>query len=375
MAMKMWSLFRQDKIQELLKNSFAKKSTLTLWQHSTQQMFQLKGSLTSVGEDNCEVVLTEKWEEGQINPTEALYFHCDEVGFIFKREKFTFDTGELSFKTPSELMIGERRRIQRFTFRYQDFKSVSFETRNPGEDGEEIIKANFNLVDLSTAGLAFVGAAKDINRFSEGEILYITHITDQVIENACKAQVISVEDFEAKKGLKDRGSVNDQRRVGVEFKEALESVSIKSVQSIVNRTQKRTRGLEIDGFNGLNDIEQLRIVKKVGEENPVLANHLLENIETLDRLKYLTSEMKQRFWLEVNQDVLAAALRLSSKELIYDLLNDVTDRMREEFLYKLDVPKSPSAIDKAQRQICDFIHQKEKEGLFVLSPESFVKYV
>lgn len=371
MAMKMWSLFRQDKIQELLKSSFEKKSPLTIWQHSTQQMFQLKGVLTSVGDDNCEVVLTEKWEQGQVVNTEPIYFHSDDVGFIFKREKFIFDTGEFSFKTPSELMIGERRRIERFTFRYQDFKSVSFEIRN----AEEVEKANYNLVDLSTAGLAFVGPAKDLNRFSEGDVLYVTHITDQVLENPCKAEVMSIEDFEPKRGLKERTNVNEQRRVGLEFKEALESVSIKSVQSLVNRTQKRTRGLEVNGFNGLNDTEQLRIVKKVGEENPVLANHLLENIENLDRLKFLTSEMKQKFWLEVNQDVLAAALRLSSKELIYDLLNDVTDRMREEFLYKLDIPKSPTAIDKAQTQIIEFIHQKEKEGTFVLSPESFVKYV
>lgn len=342
-----------------------------MWQHSTQQMFQLKGKLIEVNSDNCELVLIEKWEQGQVNMNEAVYFHCEDAGFIFKREKFTFDTGEFSFKTPSELMIGEKRRIQRFTFRYQDFKSVSFETR----EGDEVKKANYNLVDLSTAGLAFVGAAKDIDSFSEGDVIYITHITDQIMEQACKARVVSVGDFESSSGLKERGGVNDQRRVGVEFKEALESVSIKSVQSVVNRTQKRTRGLEIEGFNGLNDTEQLRIVKKIGEENPVLASHLMENIENLDRLKFLTSEMKQKFWLEVNQDVLAAALRLSSKELIYDLLNDVTDRMREEFLYKLDMPKSPSAIDKAQRQICDFIHQKEKQGIYVLSPESFVKYV
>ncbi|MCR9206574.1 MAG: hypothetical protein NXH75_18465, partial [Halobacteriovoraceae bacterium] len=158
-------------------------------------------------------------------------------------------------------------------------------------------------------------------------------------------------------------------------KEAIESVSYKSVKSIVERTQKRTRGLEVQGFNGVSDTDQVRIIKKIGEENPVLANQLLEHCENLDRLRYLTNEMKQKFWLEVNQDILAAALRLSTKELIYDLLGDVSERIREEFLYKLDIAKSPSAIEKAQKQICDFVHLKEREGVFVLSPKSFVKYV
>lgn len=371
MAMKMWSLFKADKIFQILKESFDGKSTLTLWQHSTQQMFQLKGELVSLGENNCDIALTEKWEEGQINKEEALYIHCPVKGYIFKREKFAFDTGEISFKTPSEVMIPERRRIERFKFRYQDFKSVSFEVRRE----DELEKFNLNLIDLSTAGLSLVATAEAVNKFIVGQNIFITHITDQQLNEACTAVVSSISKFGQVEGLKERTNNLENMRVGVEFKIAMESVSFKSVQSLVNRTQKRTRGLEVDGFNGLNDTEQLRVIKKVGEENPVLASHLLENVENLDRLRYLTSGMKQKFWLEVNQDFLAAALRLSSKELIYDLLNDVTDRMREEFLYKLDTPKSPSAIDKAQRTICDFIHQKEKEGVFVLSAQSFVKYV
>ncbi len=371
MGMKMWSLFKVDRISQLLKSAYEAKSPLTLWQHSTQQLFQLKGNLTNLTENNCELVLIEKWEAGQIDMNEAIYVHCPVNGFIFKREKFTFDTGEISFKTPSELMLQERRRIERFKFRYQDFKSLSFEVRNE----EETQKYNCNLIDLSTAGLSFVASAEDVNKFTVGEKVLITHITDQKLEEDCQAIVNSISKFGQVEGLKERSNNLESMRVGLEFKVAMESVSFKSVQSLVNRTQKRTRGLEVDGFNGLNDTEQLRVIKKVGEENPVLAGHLYENVETLDRLRYLTGEMKQKFWLEVNQDILAAALRLSSKELIYDLLNDVTDTMRKEFLYKLDCPKSPSAIDKAQRTICDFIHKKEKEGIFVLSAQSFTKYV
>ncbi len=79
--------------------------------------------------------------------------------------------------------------------------------------------------------------------------------------------------------------------------------------------------------------------------------------------------------MEVNKDLLAAALRLSSKELIYDLLVEVTDTMREEFLFKLDQPKSTSAVNKAQDEVVKFIQAKEKAGELVLDPTAFEQYV
>lgn len=374
MNLKMWSLFNFQEIFTSLKKIKSSDSKLTLWQHSTQHLFQFEGKFTQVSEDRCIILFTKKWEAGSLKTDEAIYVHCPGLDIIFKRETFNFDTGELTFKTPSELMLREKRRIERFRFRYQDFKNVSFELDKTNEKGEPI-KRNYNLIDLSTAGLGFVGPAEEIQELEVGDKIFVTHITDQSIETKCEANVCSVEQYQVKLGSRERTNVHEVYRVGVEFKEAIESVSFKSVKSIVERTQKRTKGLEIDGFNGLSDTEQTRVIKKVGEENPVLANQISEHCENLDRLRYLTSEMKQKFWLEVNQDLLATALRLTTKELIYDLLIDVSDRMREEFLYKLDSPKSPSAIEKAQRTIVDWVFQKEKEGVFVLSPQSFVQYV
>lgn len=367
----MWSLFDGNKIREILKESLEKGSNLTLWQHSTQQMFQLEGRFIEAADDLCTLNLTKKWEEGSINIEEALYIHITDRDIIFKREKFKFDTGEISFKTPSELMVRERRRIQRFRFKYQDFKSVSFSYK--GEDGDEVL--NLGLIDLSIAGLSFVGTQEKVNRFTRGHEISIKHITDQELPEPIKGKVVSSEDFYLQEGLRERTNNNTLIRIGVEFDEAIDEVSFQSVQSLVKRTQRRTKGLEVEGFNGLSESEQMRTIKKVGEENPVLANHLLDNVESLDRLRYLTSEMKQTFWMQVNHKILAAALRLSSKELIYDLLSDVTDNMREEFLIELNIPKAPSAIEKAQDMVCDFISQKEREGRFVLSATSFVKYV
>ena len=65
----------------------------------------------------------------------------------------------------------------------------------------------------------------------------------------------------------------------------------------------------------------------------------------------------------------------SSKELIYDLLIEVTENIRNEFLDKLALEKPGSAISKAQDEVMKFVREKEGKGEFVLSPNSFETYV
>ena len=72
---------------------------------------------------------------------------------------------------------------------------------------------------------------------------------------------------------------------------------------------------------------------------------------------------------------MAIALRLSSKELIYDLFSEVTERMQEEFLEKLQNEKPASAVCKAQDEIVKVMREKEKNGEIVLDPRAFVTYV
>ena len=371
----MWSLFDRLKIIRFLSKINEGELGLTLWQHSTQQSFQITGKFAEVGEDNCKIEVDDSEMLSNLIKEEAIYIHCEKVDVIFKREAFVWEKSILQFKTPSELMVKEKRRIERFRFRYQDFKNVSLEYTDPITN--ETKKNSFGLLDLSTAGLSFVGAGSELENFCDGQRVLISRITDQELEEFCEAYIVSIGEFLEvdKDSSKQKMDGHNLVRVGLEFQVAIESVSFKSVQSVVERSQKRTAGLEVEGFNGLKESEQMRLIRKLGEDDPKLAGILFEKCEDLDRLKYLTAEMKMVFWKEVNQDLLATALRLSGKELIYDLLSEVTESMREEFLEKLNIPKSPSAIEKAQTAICDFIHAKEKQGTFVLSAQSFVKYV
>lgn len=377
MALQMWSLFHFNEILDHLNRALVDQTPVTIWQSSSQHLYQLKGSFLQVDEKKCCVVVEDS--EFELIEGEGLYFHCEGRDIIFKRDKYNFNKNEISFKTPSELMLKEKRRISRFTFKYQDFKDVTFSFPLPETDdiGEEALRTvSFTLTDLSIAGLACIGEKKQVESLKEGSVVYINQVSDQDLETKpLKGVIRSFRDYDLKEGVHSGGLDVKNVRVGLEFDKVIDEIQYESVQSIIKRTQKKMKGLDIDGFNGLNETELLRVIKKAGEENPVLAKEIIEQSENIDRLRYLTPEMKSTFWTEVNKDILAQALRVASKELIFTLLSDVTDNIRKEFLEELDRPKSLSVISKAQRKICEFIHQREREGRFVLSAKSYVKYV
>ena len=370
--MKMFSTFDQKAIKDTLKKIQENQYEWTLWQTSTQGRHQHTAVIEEVAEDITKLTFLES-NQDVINENEPIFGHCPKLDVIFKRERFNLEGKGLNFKTPTELKMKERRRIERYYYKYQDFKNVSF--RVPINETEELKPMSFTLMDLSTAGLGFVAPYSEVLGLVAGAEVLITHITDQELPENHKSKIAYIERFLLPEGLKDRTNTAELMKVGIEFTESLESVTYKSISSIVQKRQQKMKGLDCEGFNGLQEEEQLRIIQKVGEENKVLASNLIDRIEELDRLRYMTNQMKQIFWVEVNKDKLAAALRLSSKELIFDLLNEVTENMRDEFLEKLDQARAPSAINKAQDEICNFIREKEKAGEFVLDPKAFTQYV
>ena len=85
--------------------------------------------------------------------------------------------------------------------------------------------------------------------------------------------------------------------------------------------------------------------------------------------------MKSDFLKMMNHDLLAVALRLSNKELIFELFSEVTKTMQNEFLEKLGTEKPASAICKTQDEIIKEIKALERNGTIVLDPNSFTTYV
>ena len=365
--MKLWSCYNVDFIEKKFQDLQAKKSLISIWQlEHNQKQASFQAYIETFNAESCTMVVPDDQKSGykQLSFNQPLFFHYEKEDIIFKRDIFTLNNKEIKFKMPAEVKFRERRSTERFSYRYQDFKNISFKVET------EIKPLSYILTDVSLKGASFVIPSEHRNKVNQGDEVSITGITDQEFEGGLSAKVITVTPF-----FIPREADSQLLRVGIEFSDELDELIYKSIGSVVEKKKSKIKGLITDKFNGLNDEDYQRVIQKISQENKQLAANIQDNVEEIDRLRYLTPEMKVDFLMEVNHDVLAAAMRLSSKEMIMELLSEVTDNMREEFLEKLDVAKPASAINKAQDQIVKLIKDKEKAGELVLDPQSFVKFV
>ncbi|OUR99790.1 hypothetical protein A9Q84_01820 [Halobacteriovorax marinus] len=370
--MKMWSTYRKDIILEKLQIICDKKEDVTIWQNRAEEKIKFHGRIVEVNPSNTILELDSSYKKAEYPLTKDLtvFVHYAKGDALFKKEAFKTEGLKLIFKTPVELMMKERRVIERFTFKYQDFKNVSFKTAGAANDQKNVLHRSCILKDLSVEGLGLVIHEEEMLSLSVGDSVYITAITDQKIESGHLGEIRYITPYNV--------SVEQDSnlfKIGIKFTAALDSVTYRSISSVVEKKQTKMKGINVSTFNGLTELDQEKILRKISEDNVPLANNIKEQIEVIDRLRYLTTGMKQKFLLEVNLDLLAAALRIASKELIFDLMTEVTETMREEFLYKLDQAKPPSAINKAQDEIVKYMRDKERAGELVLDPVAFDTYV
>ena len=364
--MKFWSSFDPDYIQEKLAEILDAKKRLSLWQSDEDEREKFDAQLVEIGQNTCKISLKAyNSSYGTINVQKPLYIHEESEDCLFRKDIYQLSGDFIKFKTPLEVRFRDKRVTQRFYYKYQDYKNVTFY-----REGEEDDRHSYILTDISTAGLSFVMPQKDRWTLHKGNELILISLTDQNIPDGHKAEVVYVTPFHL-----PREPGTSLIQVGLKFTDALDAISYRSIGNVIKKKQEKVKGLDTDKFNGLNPDQFEQKIIQIHNKNKQLAMNIKERVEDLDRLRYLTTEMKREFLLAVNHDLLAAALRLSSKELILDLLSEVTDSMREEFLEKLDIQKPASAINKAQDEICKVIHQKEKSGELVLDPMSFVKMV
>lgn len=365
--MKLWSSFEQDYILKKLTQMCEDGAVFTFWQSNDDMREEYKAVFSSVTSEKCTIRLSKESLPyyTRIAPLSPIFFHYPAGDMIFKKDIFKLEDGGVSFKTPSEIRLRDRRSVERFSYKYPDYKNISYTIGDETEIQHDII------IDISLRGLAFVIDAKRKAKYEVGNTVFITSITDQELPQRHQAKVASVNRYH----LAGEGLQNHLLRIGLEFTQTLESITYDSIGSLVKKRENKLKGLDTKLFNGLNPDDFQKQLAKIHEKNPQLAINISEAVEDIDRLRYMTIDMKREFFLEFSIDLMSCALRMSSKELINDLLSEITDGVREEFLLKYDQPKPASAISKAQDELRKYINEKERSGSFVLSPKSFVKYV
>ena len=364
--MQYWKTHQKDLILKELTLAFKQNVHFTIWQQQEGHRHSYLAKFSEVSRKNCHIKIIEPTPE-YFNPDAPFYAHLKQQDILFKRENYHYYMGGLDFAMPGEIQIFEKRKHRRFSYLYQDHKNITFESTHKNENNDPLFTTSSVLVDISTQGAGMVVNASVVGDLAVDQSLYLRNLTDQELPEPFKVKVVYIEPYKYKQ--------DKLFKVGIIFDDQLDSISYKSISSIIEIKQKKIDGLNPKRYCGLDNEEQLKIINQVEINNKVLANNIKDNIEYLDQLRYMTTQMKVGFLKQINQDLLAVALRLSSKELVYELFSEVTVNMQDEFLDKLERERPASAVCKAQDEIIAEIRQMVSSGEVVLDPKAFVTYV
>ena len=364
--MKYWRTYQKDLILSYLTSAANNGEEVTVWQQYGDEPRQFKGRLRKVSRELCQLKLQKS--SVTIDKSREFFVHLPVHQVIFKKEKFTYDPGLFEFTLPSDIQILEKREIKRYYYQYQDHKNITFHSEEiDPQTMKPLFMSSSVLIDISTNGAGMVIPKKTKDNIRLGQTLLLTNITDQKLPSPFKVIVKYIEPY--------AGKDDGRHKIGILFADELDSISYKSISSIVKIKQTKIKGLSENQYCGLGYQDQLRLLSRIENGNPVLASNIKDNLEYLDSLRYLTLQMKVELLQSINHDLLAIALRLSSKELIFDLFSEVTQTMQNEFLDKLQPERSASGVCKAQEEIIQFIREKEGRGEIVLDPLAFTTYV
>lgn len=368
--MRYWRTYRKTLIQDLLNAAKERGCKFIMWQQygSNRKVYNVSLDFLAKNEVAFSVDKNSLAKTGAVNPDQPVYFHVKDMDIIFKKAQYNYFGAKLKSTPPNELQVYEKRRGRRFYYKYQDHKNITFESAARREDGSPEFTLSCVLVDISTSGAGMAVSRKGKDRMHEGMELNLMNLTDQKLPEPFSTRVKYIQRY----SFKDDP---DLYKVGLEFADELDSVSYKSINSVIEKKAKRVEGLDRERFCGLDLEEQYKLIGQIEVNNKALANNIKDANDYLDRLRYMTTKMKIEFLQSVSHELLATALRLSSKELIYDLFIELTVNIREDFLEKLGREKPPSAINKAQDEIISFLRKKEATGEFVLDPSAFDTYV
>ncbi|MBC76696.1 MAG: hypothetical protein CME64_11840 [Halobacteriovoraceae bacterium] len=368
--MRYWKTYQKPLIHELLTTAKDSECDFILWQQygSSRKIYDIELRELDPSRMQFFIKNSSLKKYGDLMADKPVYFHVKSIDIIFKKDKYKFYGNIFDSTQPNELQVYEKRKHQRFYYKYQDHKNITFESTTKKENGEPEFLLSCVLVDISISGASMVINMQSKHRLTEGMDLNLMNLTDQALPEPLKTKVVYMERY--------KGAPDDILfKVGLKFSSELDTVSYKSINSVIEKKATRVKGLDPERYCGLDPEDQYRIINNIEVKNKILANNLRDSIEYLDRLRYMTTQMKIELLQDLSHDLLATALRLSSKELIYDLFIELSENVRVEFLERLEREKPPTAISKAQNEIIKYLKQKEASGELVLDPRAFTTYV
>jgi hypothetical protein len=366
----------RPEIHIFFQNLLDKKEMITIWQVIGGERRIYEALLKQIQDNKIIFELSSLSKNPGEIPTskKAIYVHGDYQDFLFKRDNFSLSNNLLTTTIPPILKLIERRKHKRHQFKYQNQHSIDFMPKGDLKRDElERSTTNTTLIDLSTEGCSFVVSATDVVRFPMGESFVITRIGGKDLdldENAVVMQTVYYELYEEDK-------VNERKlfRVGGKFESPMPSISLTNYRNDLAVTNKLKEKYNISSFCGYSFEEQEKIVHDIFLRDEEMGSILKSNLESLQKLVYMTPTMKKEFLSFFPVSDLASSMRMCQEETVLKFLDGLTESLIEDFLHVLNEPKPVKMILKAQEEICEEINARLRTGALVLDERSFNKEV
>ena len=355
--MQKWTTFRSDIIQSFL-TDLIDQSGVIVWQQMGEKRLVCSAKFKNVAKSSCDIELSPSdLNNNTFNLDTPIFVHAKMRDIVFKQQIGTLNDHNLTMELPQEILVGERRSSERFPYKVYDQKEVAFfyEPENKSIRGI--------LSNISQGGAAFLIEKKQHEMIENSTELFLSELIGNKFESPYRTEVRHVSSVSI--------DAVEYWKVGVQFKDGEHAI----ITDEIKQKAKKVEGLSSEVFCGLSDEEQTEKLNKIRSENEQLAKNIEKNLIELDRMRYLTDQMKSELLGSIDLDLLACALRLSNKELVYDLFYDSKKYMQEEFMDKLAVAKPASAVCKAQDSVVKFLKQKQNDGEFKMDPKNVTAYV
>lgn len=371
-----------------------------MWQEREDGRKQfISGYLREVNEDKVAIGLL----QDEKNPTEIkkgiiikLNVTGNYANFYFQGRLNFLSTSNLVINVPNKIRLQNKKKKNNFFYENSEDNLVTYKLLNQ-KKGKKTYKVQ--IISLTPSKLTFYSDEMGGGKLDVGEEILITSLSKHKIP---KFQVGKVKYICYFGNYSQEGNVRRPARVMVKL---IPSISnLETLKLFVAKEEKRfgmeeiewiqkqngtfvpkketnnenafEYGYKQDGFfYGYEVKEQAAVLHEISLRDERLSLALRENCDYLESLVFLTTNMRQELFRDVDVAVIAFAFRLSTRFLISEMMGTLSKNLKSELLYNLREKKTATAVLKSQKEVIRYVRQREAVGSFVLDHASYNKKV
>ena len=123
--MRYWKTYQKPLIHELLTTAKESQCDFILWQQygSSRKIYDIELRELDPSRMQFFIKNSSLKKFGDLMVDKPVYFHVKSIDIIFKKEKYNFYGNVFDSTQPNELQVYEKRKHQRFYYKYQDHKN------------------------------------------------------------------------------------------------------------------------------------------------------------------------------------------------------------------------------------------------------------